>query len=455
MGQGTVNKVNGVRTFTWEEIEKSVPHKGNATLVGNEPVYTVINDKVYDLSGDFFSWHPGGGVAFSQLGKDATGAFQVFHRDETREILANFYVGDLDKSEAKRDNGSFAKDVQELRDIIQQSGWYASSKLWYARNIAQTMAMWGTAIFLMAKFPDSILAVLTSGLLVAVFWQQCGWLAHDFCHRQVFQSRLWNDVFGYFTGNVCQGFSVAWWKHKHCTHHSVPNVHNGDPDIDTLPFLAWSEHALEGFADFDDGTLAKFFVAYQPLLYFPLLSVARLNWAISSLTWNLGDMRAAGKMFPTRSVAEIATLAVHWGWTLGAPLYFLKPLYALIWFATAQMVCGVLLAAVFSVNHNGMPIYTTEEAKDINFYQLAILTGRDVHTNIFNDWFTGGLNMQIEHHMFPIIPRHNLGKVAPHVEKICKKNGIPYHSTTLATGLYEVVARLATVSKAARKTHVQ
>lgn len=50
----------------------------------------------------------------------------------------------------------------------------------------------------------------------------------------------------YVFGNLFQGFSVAWWKNKHNTHHAVPNVHGADPDIDTMPLLAWSEHALEG-----------------------------------------------------------------------------------------------------------------------------------------------------------------------------------------------------------------
>ncbi|KAJ3173517.1 hypothetical protein HDU88_002603 [Geranomyces variabilis] len=454
--QASNTGTDGPRTFSWEEVEKSVPVKGNATTVSSDPVYTVINEKVYDLSGDFFSWHPGGGVAFSQLGKDATGAFDVFHPPETKEILANFYVGDLKESDRGRDNGSFAKDVQELRTIIDKSGWYESSKLWYARTVAQTFALWGAGIYLLAYHGDSLFAVLASGALIALFWQQCGWLSHDSCHNQIFTSRLYNDAFGYVVGNMAQGFSISWWKHKHCTHHSVPNVHSGDPDIDTLPFLAWSEHALEGFADLSDNGLAKFFVAYQPILYFPLLSVARLNWAISSLSWNAHDMRKHGKVFPTRSAVELATLSVHWVWWIGAGIYFLKPAYAAIWFATSQMICGVLLAAVFSVNHNGMPVYSKAEANDINFYELAILTGRDVHTSTFNNWFTGGLNMQIEHHMFPNVPRHNLPYLTEHVKRICAKNGVPYHETSLIAGISEVVDRLAVVSKGARnKAHVQ
>jgi hypothetical protein len=56
-----------------------------------------------------------------------------------------------------------------------------------------------------------------SAALLGMFWQQCGWLAHDFLHHQVFADRKWNDVLGFLLGNVTQGFSVGWWKNKHNT----------------------------------------------------------------------------------------------------------------------------------------------------------------------------------------------------------------------------------------------
>ncbi|KAI9094656.1 fatty acid desaturase-domain-containing protein [Phlyctochytrium arcticum] len=443
----------GPRQFTWAEIEKSAPKSGKNATNLTSPAYVVIHGKVYDLSTGFFNWHPGGGVAFSQLGMDASGAFEVFHREQTSELLANFYAGDLAVGEIRKDSG-FMQDVQEIRALIEKNGWLESSKLWYAANVGATLSIAISAIALIAMYGDNVFAILLSACMIGIFWQQCGWLAHDFLHNQVFLTNAYNDYAGYLIGNVFQGFSVSWWKHKHCTHHSVPNVHSGDPDIDTLPFLAWSEHALEGFADVSDAGLAKFLVAYQPILYFPLLSVARLNWAISSLMWCTRDLSTSTQVFPLRKVVELAGLALHWAWYLGAAFLFLSPLSGLLWFAVSQAVCGVLLAAVFSVNHNGMPIYSQADAAKLNFYQLSILTGRDVYSNVFSDWFTGGLNLQIEHHMFPNVPRHNLKYIVPHVRKLCVKHNVPFHETSIVEGLVEVVDRLATVSKQARKTHV-
>ncbi|KAJ3009706.1 hypothetical protein HKX48_007780, partial [Thoreauomyces humboldtii] len=118
-----------------------------------------------------------------------------------------------------------------------------------------------------------------------------------------------------------------------------------------MPFLAWSEHALEGFADLDNGALAKFFVTYQPLFYFPLLCVARANWALSSILWNVKDVSVHGFVFPTNSIVELSTLAAHRAAYIGSAFYFLMPGYAFVWLICPQASCGVLLGAVLSVNH--------------------------------------------------------------------------------------------------------
>jgi hypothetical protein len=155
---------------------------------------------------------------------------------------------------------------------------------------------------------------------------------------------------GFFVGNICQGFSVSWWKNKHFTHHSVPNVHQGDPDIDTMPFLAWSEHALEFFQDMDDQTVSKFMVSHQPVLYFPLLSLARMSWAQQSIVFNLPGPHIT-EFHNSYLTLERITLAIHWSWYLGATFYYLTPLMALLYIFVSQAACGVFLALVFSVNH--------------------------------------------------------------------------------------------------------
>ncbi|KAJ1555717.1 hypothetical protein HK405_014135 [Cladochytrium tenue] len=264
-----------------------------------------------------------------------------------------------------------------------------------------------------------MLAAVAAGLLMALFWQQCGWLAHDALHNQVFADRRFNDAFGFLVGNVMLGFSVNWWKNKHCTHHAVPNVHDVDPDIDTmavpcmvgcpeypqdvrlrprqwraiigpeyfcpsLPILGRSEHALELFTDMKDTDVARFLAAYQPVLNFPILAPARLAWCYASIMYSV----QGHVLDPNTAIVELTTLALHWVVYLGTAFLFCTPLRALLYLFVSQTACGVFLAVVFSVNHNGMPVYTSKAAGKIYFYELQVLTSHDVTPTPINDWFT-------------------------------------------------------------------
>ncbi|KAI9364024.1 fatty acid desaturase-domain-containing protein [Zopfochytrium polystomum] len=436
------------RKITWAEIELSAAKKRTIQDVeSGGPAYLVIHNKVYDVGQDtgFLAAHPGGAVVISQIGKDGSGAFEVFHTANAEAIMSEYYVGDLAEAEPTTE---LTKDIDQLRDTLIKSGAFESSKLYYLGKLIQLLSIVGLSFAIIAKWgTTSTLAVFVAGAILALFWQQSGWLAHDVLHHQLFKNRNYNNALGFVLGNVFQGFSVHWWKNKHCTHHSVPNVHLEDPDIDTMPFLAWSEHALELFTDMKDSDVAHFMVAYQPILYFPILAAARLAWAVSSLKYVFKGLVRD----PTYALAEKATLILHWAIYLAATFTFCSPLRGLLYIFVSQTFCGILLAIVFSVNHNGMPVFTRKAASKVNFYELQIVTGRDVISTPFSDWFTGGLNYQIEHHMFPTLPRHQFHKAQPLVESLCKKHGIVYHKTTLWTGVVEIVQRLASISRLASK----
>ncbi|KAI8923023.1 fatty acid desaturase-domain-containing protein [Entophlyctis helioformis] len=435
------------KTFTWSQADAP---KADAPKAA--PALIVIRNKVYDISGDFVSWHPGGAVALSQVGYEASGAFEAFHDAKAWTLLSKYYVGDLAASEIVPPT-PFLQDIQKLRTLVKQKGWDKASKAYYAAKFFSNMAILGISLLLLAKFGKTVAGTAVSSLFMALFWQQSGWLAHDFLHHQVFKNRAINNALGYFIGNVCQGFSVAWWKNKHCTHHSTTNIHSRDPDIDTLPYLAWSEHALEGFADIGEHQAAEFLVKYQPILYFPLLTFARLTWAIQSLLWSAKPK--SERTFPTLPLVERVTLVAHYAWLVTAIYFFSTPVLGFFWISLAQLLCGIFLASVFSLNHNGMPVYSVQDAQKMEFYEISIRTGRNVDPTHFNNWFTGGLNYQIEHHMFPTIPRNNLKYVAPIVEDICKRHNIPYHTTSFGAGMVEVVARLGSIARLAHKMKLE
>ncbi len=80
---------------------------------------------------------------------------------------------------------------------------------------------------------------------------------------------------------------------------------------------------------------------------------------------------------------------------------------------------------------------------------MQVVSTRDITAGRFNDWFTGGLNRQIEHHLFPTMPRHNLDKISGEVEALCQKHGLVYEDVSMATGTYRVLKTLKDVAEAA------
>jgi fatty acid desaturase len=319
--------------------------------------------------------------------------------------LADLYVGDLvDKSPVAavdQKTQEFVQEVRTLRQKYKEMGLFESNKMYYVFKLLSNFALLGLSLWILAHYGHNSLAVVVSGIICGLYFQQCGWLAHDVLHHQLFENRDVNRAWGYLVGNMCQGFSVAWWTDKHTTHHAVPNVHQEDPDIDTFPILAWSDHALTLFNELPEDVSARFFLKYQSFYFFPLLAFARVSWALQSILYSFDKTKTTMR----NPLVEQVTLGIHYAWYFGVMYLYLDWKRALLWFLVSQTACGIMLALVFSLNHNGMPIFTKDEFKDMDFYSLQAITGRDVRSNLFSDWFTGGLNYQIEHHMFPTIPR--------------------------------------------------
>lgn len=208
-----------------------------------------------------------------------------------------------------------------------------SNQLFYAYKCSFNMSMWAFACLAM-YFSSSSLVHVISALTMGLFWQQCGWLAHDFLHHQVFKQRKYGDLGGIFWGNLMQGYSMQWWKNKHNGHHAVPNLHNtsvhttdGDPDIDTMPLLAWSLKQARSFrelhADGKDGKLVKFFIKWQAFTYFPILLLARISWLNESAKTAFGiagssknaqiELERKGIMYPkvrSENLIEVAVVEV-------------------------------------------------------------------------------------------------------------------------------------------------
>lgn len=320
-------------------------------------------------------------------------------------------------------------------------------------KVVSNMLILGAAVLCVCLSTNFWVHML-GAVILALFWQQSGWLAHDFLHHQVFKNRLYGRLMGYLVGNVWQGFSVAWWMNKHNTHHSVPNLHessadahDGDPDIDTMPILAWSVKMAERAKE---SKMGQFMIRYQAILYFPVLLFARLAWLQQSWLfvfggagqWSTKGAQLEMKRMKFRTL-EQAGLIGYYLWNLA--LLAQMPLsHAIPFVLLSQTACGFMLALVFGLGHNGMATYEADKRPD--FWKLQVTTTRNVTSNWFTDWFCGGLQYQVDHHLFPSLPRHNFGKVHKLVESFCKEHNVYYHEAGVWDGSVEVLQHLQKVS---------
>lgn len=440
----------------WSEVTK---HRspGDAWLV--------CNNKVYDVSG----WHdhPGGDVIFTAAGDDATDVFTIFHGPGATKHMDQFCIGSLDAASRKTYSSQqpktdeqvrFERGYRTLRAKMKALGLFNSSPAYYTYKMTTTLALAVAAALIVSVFNGrtwtNVAARTAAAALLGIFFQQCGWLAHEVLHHQVFSNRAMGHWFGYFWGNLAQGFSTSWWMNKHNTHHAVPNVHatgadaqNGDPDIDTMPYLAWSRPMLH----LADTKFSRWMVSRQHYAYFPLLAFARISWLQQSIAYvlNLDDTAgrkvkgAPGELKPVpHEKVELFLLGLHYTWYFAIAAMHPTLLDALAFVVVSNVSCGLALAIVFSLGHNGMKVYNADARPD--FWKLQVTTTRNISQDRFGftHWFCGGLDYQVEHHLFPTAPRHNLPKISQLTKNFCAEHGVKYHETGIIEGTREVLVHL-------------
>jgi len=456
--------------ITYEEVKR---HRtpGDAWLI--------IRDKVYDVS----SWneHPGGNVIFTTAGEDATDVFNAFHAGGSVHYLKEFEIGEVDRTNSDAKLTPSAKQVafeanyRKLRSRLMVDGMFSASPVWYAYKMLTQVAIWLLGFYLAYASNGRLLMVLASGIVHALFLQQSGWLCHDILHHQVFKDRRMGHLLGLVWGNFAQGFSISWWMNKHNSHHAVPNLvescanaADGDPDIDTMPFLAWSKQMWAQRAEGLKGSaVGRFMIRNQALLYFPLLGMARVSWALQGLQygfpsmpsfgWSVKSAELTGSKNTVYPMGEKVGLIGHYAWYFTAATLccinapgLLSGLAAFaLYVVSTNVLCGLFLAIVFGLGHNGMAVYHADDRPD--FWKLQVTTTRNIiggHgiPQPLVDYFCGGLQYQVEHHLFPQIPRHNLPAVHKAVVKFCKDEGVDFHEADIVDGTKEVLQHLGEVA---------
>ena len=275
--------------------------------------------------------------------------------------------------------------------------------------------------------------------LVAMTLSQVAFLGHDAAHQQVFSSPRWNAIASRCLASLIAGLSHGWWLGKHNVHHAAPNQIGRDTDIDSK-VLAFHPDALEG-----KGRLHRWLLTHQGFWLFPLLLLEGFNLHVDSATALLRPGQVK------RRHVDALMLTARWAIYAGVLLAAMSPAKAAV-FVLAELACfGVLLGGAFVPNHTGMPILA--RGKKMDFLHRQVISSRNVAGGLLVDFFMGGLNRQVEHHLFPSMPRPNLKLVQPMVRRHCEDLGVAYTETTFTGSFAAVVTHLNAVGLAGRRNN--
>lgn len=327
-------------------------------------------------------------------------------------------------------------DFAELGRLVRDEGLLDRRYAYYAVKISLTLLALAGGCVAFVLLGDSWWQLATA-VFFAVMFAQIAFLGHDAGHNQIFRTGRANDRLGYALGGVV-GMSYGWWMGKHTRHHAGPNHEDDDPDID-IPLLAFTRGQTG-----DKRGLVRWTSKYQAFLFFPLLLLEGL-----SLHWS--GIEAVWKDEVKHRRLEAALLLAHIGVYLGAVFVVLSPPVALAFIAVHQGLWGVYMGCSFAPGHKGMPTYTDKTKLD--FLRKQVLTSRNVRGGPWVDFTLGGLNYQIEHHLFPSMPRVNLRRAQPLVRKFCDDHGIDYAQCGLFKTYYYVLRYLHDVSAPLRAAH--
>ena len=325
-------------------------------------------------------------------------------------------------------------EYAQLSRQIKQAGLLERRPGYYIWKIAATVVLLAAGWMAFALVGDSWWQLGVAAFL-AVMFTQVGFLGHDAGHRQVFRSRRASYVAGLLLSNLGIGMSCGWWVGKHNRHHAHPNTEDADPDIAISALALTAAQARAGRG------AARLVYRCQAYLFFPMLLGEAVSLHVTSI-------RALSSQAPRRRPWEAALLAAHVAGYLTAVLLVLSPVKAIVFILAQQGLFGLYLGCSFAPNHKGMPILDQADRSD--FLRRQVLTSRNVRGGWLTDLVLGGLNYQIEHHLFPSMPRPNLRRSQALVAAFCKQNGLPYCQATLAGSYAQALRHLNTTGRAAR-----
>jgi fatty acid desaturase len=304
---------------------------------------------------------------------------------------------------------------RELSEQVRNAGLLKPRPLYYSAKITLTVLAFAAGWAALFVLGNSW-AALGIAAFLAVMFTQVVFLGHDAGHQQIFRSRRANRVVGLTVGNLMTGLSFGWWIPKHNAHHAHPNQVDRDPDI-AVGVIAFTPKIAR-----DRHGLPRLLARWQAWTFFPLLLLEAVALHRSSLESVFGQRNRSARV-------EAGLLVIHAAAYLTVVFWVLSPSRAVVFIVVQQGLFGLYLGCTFAPNHKGMPII--DHDTDMSFFYRQVVTARNVTGGRLTTLMLGGLNYQIEHHLFPAMPRPNLVRAQYLVQSFCADRHLVYHEDSL------------------------
>lgn len=318
----------------------------------------------------------------------------------------------------------------ELRQHIVKEGLLEKNLPYYIYKSCVTFVMFAASIFIFIAVSTPWIRMLDA-IFLAVAYIQAGLIAHDITHNQVFRSSKARQFFGIMFWNLFLGASAGFWDKKHSAHHANPNQIGKDTDIDQPMIFTEAQYSRAH-------PILKKIHRYQQYYFFPMLLLWYFTLVINSARFFISDAKERGRI----PFAEVLAFLIHHALFYTTVFFFMGFWQGLLFTVIHHVISGLIPGTIFAPNHKGMPILEKELP---GIFLQQIITSRNIKSNILVDFWYGGLNYQIEHHLFPTMPRKNLKKAQIFVRQFCERHHIGYHETGIIRSFAEILKGLTPI----------
>jgi fatty acid desaturase len=265
---------------------------------------------------------------------------------------------------------------------------------------------------------------------------QIAMIGHDCGHHQIFKRARPNWALGQFCFSLIVGLGFWSWRGRHNLHHVETNDEDDDPDLSFGGFFTLNEQDAASRRG-----LGRLVVRYQAWLFMPVVMLV-LSLVMRIEGWRVAIVELKGQ----RRVVELTLLTLN-------GLLWLTPALVLGWswvpmFLLSQGVGGLYLGMTIAPNHKGMP--TWAGGTELTFLERQAIGSRNIVPGRIAEFLFGGLNYQIEHHLFPTMPRANLGAAHRIVRPFCLERGIPFEEASVWEAYRQTFAALDRCGRATR-----